>query len=58
MTDHVTLSFEYLYIGMPWYKDIYSTSSNNTSLNPGTDDYVSWATDAHLGRIAAAWQFN
>jgi outer membrane immunogenic protein len=52
LSDNVTASFEYLYIGLPWYKDIYNTGG------AGTDDYVSWTTEAHLARLGVAWHFN
>jgi len=50
--DRITADFEYLYIGLPWYKDRYTTAG------PGTDDYVSWTTDANMARIAVDWHFN
>ncbi|MBI1211911.1 MAG: outer membrane beta-barrel protein [Alphaproteobacteria bacterium] len=53
LSDSITASFEYLYIGLPWDKDRYSTSTST-----GTDDYVSWTTDAHLARIALDWHFH
>jgi opacity protein-like surface antigen len=52
LSDRVTASFEYLYIGVPWYKDRYNTAGT------GTDDYVSWTTEAHLARLGVAWHFN
>lgn len=52
VTDNVDVRFEYLYIGLPWYNDIYNTA------NPGTDDYVSWTTSAHLARLSAVWEFD
>ncbi len=48
---HVTL--EYLYIGMPWEKDRYSTANANA-----TDEYVSWTTSAQLARVGVVWEFN
>jgi outer membrane immunogenic protein len=53
LTDRITASFEYLYIALPWDKNIYDTS--NTT---GNDDYVSWSSDAHLARIALDWHLN
>jgi outer membrane immunogenic protein len=52
LSDRITADFEYLYIGLPWDKDIYNTGG------VGSDDYVSWTTDAHLARIALDWHFN
>ena len=52
LSDRITADFEYLYIGMPWDKDRYNSAGT------GTDDYVSWTTDAHLARVALDWHFN
>lgn len=54
VADNVALTMEYLFIGMPWEKDIYSTEEASV----GTDSYVSWTTSAHLGRVALVWEFN
>lgn len=50
--DKMHMTFEYLYIGTPWEKDIYNTA------NAGTDDYVSWTTSAHIGRVSLVWEFD
>lgn len=50
--DKMHMTFEYLYIGVPWEKNIYNTATN------GNDDYVSWTTSAHIGRVALVWEFD
>lgn len=52
IADNLNLTFEYQYIGLPWDKARYDTAG------PGTDDYVSWTTSAHLARVGVAWEFN
>ena len=46
------MTFEYLYIGVPWEKNIYNTATD------GNDDYVSWTTSAHIARVALVWEFD
>jgi outer membrane immunogenic protein len=55
IANNVNMTIEYLYIGLPWEKDRWSVSEIS---QPGTDDYVSWTTSAHLVRLGVAWEFN
>lgn len=54
IANNVSMTVEYLYVGLPWEKDRYSTSA----AQPGTDDFVSWTTSANLVRVGVVWEFN
>jgi len=54
--DNMHLTFEYLYIGLPWAKDRYDSDEEDNPTE--TDDYVSWTTSAHIGRVALVWEFD
>lgn len=56
VADNMHLTFEYLYVGLPWENDRYDTDEENNPTD--TDDYVSWTTSAHLARVALVWEFN
>ena len=56
ISDNMSLSFEYLYIGMPNEKDRYDTDEEDNPTD--TDDYVNWTTSAHLARLSLVYEFN
>lgn len=54
--DKMHMTFEYLFIGLPMQKDRYDSDEET---NPDdTDDFVSWTTSAHLGRVSLVWEFD
>jgi len=54
--DNLNLTFEYLLIELPSYKDRYDTDEENDP--DDTDDYVNWTSSAQLARVALTWQFH
>lgn len=54
LADHVNMTFEYLYIGLPSEKDRYSDYTDPDS----TDGYVTWTSSAHLARLGIVWSMN
>lgn len=53
IATNFNMTFEYIYVGLPWEKARYTSAGANA-----TDDYVSWTTSAHLARLGLVWQLN